>query len=73
MGMKKSRQTRLEAKGWRFGSAAEFLELTDEEAAFAETKRALSDSLRNGRAAQHMSQAALAKRVNSRVSRVSRH
>lgn len=70
--MKKSKQTLLEAKGWRFGSAAEFLELTNEEAAFVEMKLALSDSLRKRRAAQHLSQAALAKRLNSSQSRVAK-
>src|SRR5580765_6936869 len=70
--MKKSKQTRLEAKGWRVGSVAAFLELTDEEAAFVELKLALSDSLRNRRAAQHLSQAALAKRLNSSQSRVAK-
>ena len=70
--MKKSKQARLQAKGWRFGSAAEFLELTDEEAAFVETKLALSNSLRDRRAAQNLSQAALAKRLNSSQSRVAK-
>ena len=70
--MKKSKQARLQAKGWRFGSAAEFLELTDEEASFVETKLALSNSLRDRRAAQNLSQAALAKRLNSSQSRVAK-
>ena len=70
--MKKSKQARLQAKGWRFGSAADFLELTDEEASFVETKLALSNSLRDRRAAQHLSQAALAKRLNSSQSRVAK-
>jgi len=70
--MKKSKQARLQAKGWRFGSAAEFLELTDEEAAFVETKLALSNSLRDRRTAQNLSQAALAKRLNSSQSRVAK-
>ncbi len=70
--MKKSKQARLQAKGWRFGSAADFLELTDEEASFVETKLALSNSLRDRRAAQHLSQAALAKRLKSSQSRVAK-
>jgi len=70
--MKKSKQARLQTKGWRFGSAAEFLELTDEEAAFVETKLALSNSLRDRRTAQNLSQAALAKRLNSSQSRVAK-
>ena len=30
--MKKSKRRRLEAQGWKFGSAKDFLGLTDEEA-----------------------------------------
>ena len=48
--MKKRKRTRFEAQGWRFGSAADFLELTYEEAAFVETKLALSQRLRAARA-----------------------
>jgi DNA-binding transcriptional regulator YiaG len=70
--MKKTKRARLEAHGWRFGSAADFLGLTAEEAAFVETKLALSHSLRNRRTAQHLSQSALAKRLNSSQSRVAK-
>ena len=70
--MKKSKRARLEAHGWRFGSASDFLELTTEEAAFVETKLALSQTLRNRRTAQHLSQSALAKRLNSSQSRVAK-
>ena len=70
--MKKSKRARLEAHGWRFGSAADFLELTSEEAAFVETKLALSQSLRNRRTTQRLSQSALAKRLNSSQSRVAK-
>ena len=70
--MKKRKRARLEAQGWRFGSAADFLELTSEEAAFVETKIALSQSLRDRRTAQHLSQSALARRLNSSQSRVAK-
>jgi predicted XRE-type DNA-binding protein len=70
--MKKSKRARLEARGWRFGSAADFLELAPEEAAFVETKLALSQSLRDRRAAQRLSQAELAKRLRSSQSRVAK-
>ena len=45
--MNRIKRARLEAKGWRIGSAADFLELTPEEAAFIETKLALTQTLRN--------------------------
>jgi ribosome-binding protein aMBF1 (putative translation factor) len=70
--MRKDKRARLEARGWRFGSAADFLALTSEEAAFVETKLALSRSLRTRRTAKNMSQAALAKRLHSSQSRVAK-
>ncbi len=70
--MKKSKRATLEAHGWRFGSAADFLELTPEEAAFVETKLALSQSVRDRRRAQGLSQAALARRLASSQSRVAK-
>lgn len=70
--MKSSKRARLEARGWRIGSAAEYLELTAEEAAFVETKLALSRSLRDRRAAQKVSQVELAKRLKSSQSRVAK-
>lgn len=70
--MKNSKRSRLEARGWRVGSAADFLELTPEEAAFVETKLALSQSLRKRRTAQKISQTTLAKRLKSSQSRVAK-
>ena len=70
--MKHRRQTLLEAQGWRVGDVATFLDLTPEEAAFVETKLALSRSLRDRRTAKGLSQAALAKRLNSSQSRVAK-
>jgi transcriptional regulator with XRE-family HTH domain len=48
------------------------LELTPEDAAFVETKLALSRCVRRRRAAQNVSQAALAKRLKSSQSRVAK-
>ena len=70
--MKATKRARLEAHGWRVGSAAEFLELTPEEIAFVETKLALSACLRDRRRAQNVSQATLAKRLSSSQSRVAK-
>src|SRR5262249_270219 len=63
---------RLVRDGWRVGSAAEFLDLTPEEAAFVETKLALSRSVRERRNAQNVSQSVLAKRLQSSQSRVAK-
>ena len=70
--MNKNKRARLEAAGWRLGSAADFLNLTPEEAAFVETKLALSQTLRRTRTAQRLSQLALAKRLHSSQSRVAK-
>jgi predicted XRE-type DNA-binding protein len=70
--MKKSKRAHLEAHGWRFGSAANFLKLTSREAALVETKLALSRSLRSRHTAQRLSQSALAKRLHSSQSRVAK-
>jgi ribosome-binding protein aMBF1 (putative translation factor) len=70
--MHKTKKSKLEAQGWRVGSAADFLGLTPEEAALVETKLALSEALRAQRTAQHLSQAALAKRLKSSQSRVAK-
>ena len=70
--MKNNKRARLQARGWRVGSAADFLGLSAEEAAFVETKLALSQSLRKRRTAQNMSQTALAKRLRSSQSRVAK-
>jgi ribosome-binding protein aMBF1 (putative translation factor) len=70
--MKKSKRARLEAQGWRVGNAAEFLELSAEESALVETKLALSESVRERRSKQGLSQAELARRLKSSQSRVAK-
>jgi len=70
--MKKTTRVNLEAHGWRIGTAADFLNLTPEEAAFVETKLALSRSIRDRRSSLGLSQSALAKRLQSSQSRVAK-
>jgi ribosome-binding protein aMBF1 (putative translation factor) len=70
--MKKSKRTRLAAHGWRVGNAADFLELSAEESALVETKLALSESVRERRSKQGLSQAELARRLKSSQSRVAK-
>lgn len=66
------KRKRLEAEGWKFGTAEEFLELSKEEAAFVEIKLALSKLLKETRTANQLSQTALARRLNSSQSRVAK-
>lgn len=70
--MKKAKRTRLEARGWRVGTPAEFLGLSAEEAALVETRLALSQALRRKRAALGLTQDQLARRLNSSQSRVAK-
>lgn len=70
--MKKGKRARLEAHGWRVGNAADFLELSAEESALVETKLALSESVRERRSKQGLSQAELARRLKSSQSRVAK-
>jgi len=70
--MRKEKQERLTAKGWKIGSADDFLELTPEESAYVDLKLRLSDSLKQRRAQQKLSQKELAKLVKSSQSRVAK-
>ncbi|HET9982018.1 MAG TPA: helix-turn-helix transcriptional regulator [Longimicrobiales bacterium] len=70
--MEKAKREKLEAAGWRVGSAAEFLELSGEEASFVELKLALSAELRERRDRAGLSQTQLARRLGSSQSRVAK-
>jgi DNA-binding XRE family transcriptional regulator len=70
--MDKARRQRLEDAGWAMGSAADFLDLSEDEAAFIDLKLALSDELRARREHQGLTQVALAKKLGSSQSRVAK-
>jgi DNA-binding transcriptional regulator YiaG len=70
--MKKAKRNRLEVRGWRVGGAAEFLELSAEDAALVETKLALSGALRARREAEKLTQQQLAQLLKSSQSRVAK-
>ena len=72
MTVKQSKRARLESRGWKFGSAEDFLDLSDEEAAYIEMKLALSEKLKQRRQRKRMTQADLAKLVRSSQSRVAK-
>ncbi|MEM9137279.1 MAG: helix-turn-helix transcriptional regulator, partial [Cyanobacteria bacterium P01_F01_bin.42] len=59
----------LEAKGWKVGSASDFLGLTPEESTIVEIKLALSRSLKERRQ-KHMTQAELANKIHSSQPRI---
>ena len=70
--MKQSKRERLESKGWKIGSAEEFLGLSDEEVAYIEMKLALSEKLKQRRQRSRMTQSEFAKLVRSSQSRVAK-
>ena len=70
--MDKAKQQRLKRAGWRTGDAADFLELSPEEAAFVELKLALGDHLRLLRTQNSWTQAQVAVRLGSSQSRVAK-
>ena len=70
--MKQSKRARLESRGWRIGSAEEFLDLSAEEAAYIEMKFVLGEKLKQCRQRERMTQAELAKLVRSSQSRVAK-
>ncbi len=70
--MDKRKRATLEKKGWKAGTTAEFLDLTDEESAYLEMKLALSEKLRERRRRKRITQAQLAKAIQSSQSRVAK-
>jgi len=70
--MKPGKKARLEAKGWRVGSAAEFLNLSSEETAYLEMKLTLSKSLLKHRRQKGITQHQLARLLKSSQSRVAK-
>lgn len=70
--MNKRKRQRLEATGWKVGSAKEFLGLTDEEATMIELKLELANALKQERARRKMTQTELGSRLGSSQSRVAR-
>jgi ribosome-binding protein aMBF1 (putative translation factor) len=70
--MREEKKKRLEAKGWKVGSAEEFLRLTPEEAAYIELKLRLAENLRARRRRRNLTQVDLARRLESSQSRVAK-
>jgi len=70
--MRESKRKRLEAAGWKVGSAREFLELTREEETYVELRLKLAEGLRRRRMRRRLTQIGLAKVVRSSQSRVAK-
>ena len=70
--MRANKRDKLTGKGWKVGSAAEFLGLSPEEEALIELRLRLAQGLRARRTRQRMTQAQLAAAIRSSQSRVAK-
>jgi DNA-binding XRE family transcriptional regulator len=70
--MRESKRKKLVAKGWKFGSAEEFLGLTADEAAYVELRLRLAKGLKMRRHSRGVTQTQLAQALHSSQSRVAK-
>ena len=70
--MERGKRKRLEKAGWRAGTAAEFLELSEVEEALVDMKLLLGTRLRKTREQHKLTQTDLAIRMGSSQSRVAK-
>ena len=70
--MQASKKSKLHDKGWRTGSAADFLDLSSEESEYIELRLKLADGLRARRKGQRLTQIQAAKMLKSSQSRVAK-
>ena len=70
--MKQAKRKKLESRGWKTGSAADFMKLTAGEEAYIDLKLSLSASLKNRRQDKKMSQNDLARLIRSSQSRIAK-
>jgi len=70
--MDQAKRKRLESAGWKVGTTAEFLGLSDEEAAIVELRLGLASGVREERNRRSMTQAQLGRMLGSSQSRVAK-
>lgn len=70
--MRETKQRRLAAKGWKTGSAKDFLDLTEQENAYIELRLKLAEGLKARRIQRHVTQIDLARAVQSSQSRIAK-
>ena len=70
--MRPGKRKALEAKGWKLGSADDFLGLSAEELALIELKISLGNAVKQQRQKKRLTQQAVAKAISSSQSRVAK-
>jgi len=68
--MDTAKRKRLEAKGWKFGTVGEFLQLSRADEAYVEMKVALAEALEKKRKEQHLTQRQLAEVLKTSQPRI---
>ena len=70
--MRESKKKRIEGKGWRTGTASEFLKLSSEESAYIDLRINLSDQIKKQRKLKRLTQTEAARLLGSSQSRVAK-
>jgi len=70
--MDKKKREQLEKRGWKFGTAEDFLNLSAEESVYIDLKLNLCNNLRELRKKYNLTQIQLAKLIHSSQSRVAK-
>ena len=70
--MKTAKLERLQAVGWKVGSAEDFLQLSDDEARLVALKLSLISAVKKSRVKRKLSQIDLAQRMKSSQSRIAK-
>ncbi len=70
--MKTAKRKKLEADGWKVGSASDFLELSEAEEALVTMKLALAQNLKERRQKRRLTQLQLGKQIGSSQSRIAK-
>jgi DNA-binding XRE family transcriptional regulator len=70
--MRESKRKKLAAKGWKIGSAKEFLGLSPEEEAYIDLRLKLADGLKMRRHSRGVTQTQLAQTLRSSQSRIAK-
>ena len=70
--MDKAKKKKLEVAGWKVGSAQDFLQMGDTEAAMVSIRVSLAQSIRVRRKAAGLTQAAVAKKAGTTQARVAK-
>jgi hypothetical protein len=70
--MREQKRKRLGARGWKVGTAAEFLDLSPEEIAYIDLKLRFAESLRKRRQRRRLTQVDVARLISSSQSRVAK-